>query len=1364
MKSRCALFSVALLFAALAAYLFFYDLSDDAISEAHRSIEEVLILSEGVNLEADSDWSQTLGDTDSRNETQLSVAAKRRVFNQLLNRIEGKRSVEEEPALLDVARYGFRESLGRAGGGEFRAQNLLHDFEVEANVSGISIRENYSYPGDLNVRGESQLELKLTGVRQGDANVVLSNEPFRSDRSEERLVRRHGSGVVEWWQNDLKGLEHGYVIERPLGHGVEGEELRIDLSVSSRFEMGLEGEEIVFRDESGARAMTYDSLLVSDANGRVLPAKIELGLAELRSHERNALAVSLVVDMKGAAYPVLVDPTISSQLLLDLSGWYQMPDNGACVLGNSILFPAFSGGTGFELWISDGTEAGTRLLKDINPGRAGSFPREFVSVGAKVYFLAWTPEFGEELWCSDGTDEGTVMLLDANVGVGSGYYGEFAGFKGRLYFNARVEGGDSYDDGELWSSDGTPEGTKQLADLYPGEYGGRPYGFTESGGKLFFAAYTFDEENGAGAPLWVLEQSGSEVAIRKLGQYSELGVVESIVPFEGGVVFSASLLAGGEVKGQELWKSDGTEAGTILLKDINLGSGGSFPSEFTLFQGKLIFAADDGFEYGRELWVSDGTAEGTKMVKNIADGDVGSGPTSLVAASEYVYFRALYGSTDWTRGLGGGLELWRTNGTEEGTALVADIVPGVESSYPSELTFAGGRLFFSAGDEDGIDGPGRELWVTEGDGASLVKDIVPGIGSSYAKFLAEIGGELYFMAQQYGEGIDASWEVWRSDGSSNGTAPLSDTVPELERAIYNGSVYQREDGDSYVFFGVPGVGSSLWLYVEDSGAFEEVSKLQLQAAAGSSPRLLARLGNEILFSAFRAGLGTELWKTDGTPAGTELVRDIYPGPEGGIPLNGVVFGESVYFQAETIDGTNKLGRELWKTDGTGAGTVLVKDINAGIGSSEPQELVVFGNAVYFSAEGDGVGREPWKTDGSAEGTVMVKDLYSGSGGSDPLSFTVLGEALYFTGKGYDGVVSTGRELWKTDATNAGTVMVRDIRMGEGDSGPLYLTRLGDELFFSAHGFDGLESTGVELWKTDGTEAGTVLVKDISLGELSSYPRFLTAMGDTLFFSAYVFDGSRNRGVDLWKSDGTAEGTVVIREILPGGYYISPESFYVMDGLLFFRASGYLNGSFTGTELWRTDGTREGTFMLRDLYPGAQSSYPYTLAALNGELYFSADGFSNGERVGRELWKTNGTPEGTVLVEDLSYSNFGSAPEFLGLMGDYLYFVADNGQHGVQIRVLDTSPRQELPAIWIESMNAEQGGIVVRIASTVGWNYLLQREPSVLSGFWIDVGLDQRGDGETLEFRVADPAAQGTEFYRMVAFPSPVNLESLGGQE
>ena len=139
------------------------------------------------------------------------------------------------------------------------------------------------------------------------------------------------------------------------------------------------------------------------------------------------------------------------------------------------------------------------------------------------------------------------------------------------------------------------------------------------------------------------------------------------VEFQGRAFFTAYSLE----TGREIWESDGTEAGTVLLKDIVPGPSGSDPRGLKVVNGALFFFANDGV-HGQELWKSDGTEAGTVLVKDIATDD-GSAPRNLAAASGTLFFAA----TDEIHGR----ELWRSDGTEEGTALVQDLAPG---SYPGQ--------------------------------------------------------------------------------------------------------------------------------------------------------------------------------------------------------------------------------------------------------------------------------------------------------------------------------------------------------------------------------------------------------------------------------------------------------------------------------------------------------------------------------------------------------------------------------------------------------------------------------------------------------------------------------------------------------
>ena len=342
---------------------------------------------------------------------------------------------------------------------------------------------------------------------------------------------------------------------------------------------------------------------------------------------------------------------------------------------DKLYFLADNGVNGGELFVSDGTAEGTQLLVDINPGSIdgysySSYPSDIVEFNDKLYFSANNGENGNELFVSDGTAEGTQLLVD--IKPGSNNYGYIYGsnpsylteLNDKLYFMA-----DSSENGrELFVSDGTAEGTQLLVDLRPGSdgygynYGSAPYNLVTFNDKLYFTA-----ENGE--------------------------------------------------SGRELFVSDGTAEGTQLLVDLYPGTSinfnrdgssfvsnnSSFPDDFIEFNDKLYFSANDG-ENGRELWVTDGTVEGTQLLVDLNPSmssygySYSSNPSNLVEFNGKLYFSANDGEH--------GNELWATDGTVEGTQLVADIRPGTSSygnrysSNPDNLTVVGNELFFAADNGD----------------------------------------------------------------------------------------------------------------------------------------------------------------------------------------------------------------------------------------------------------------------------------------------------------------------------------------------------------------------------------------------------------------------------------------------------------------------------------------------------------------------------------------------------------------------------------------------------------------------------------------------------------------------------------------
>jgi ELWxxDGT repeat protein len=382
----------------------------------------------------------------------------------------------------------------------------------------------------------------------------------------------------------------------------------------------------------------------------------------------------------------------------------------------------------------------------------------------------------------------------------------------------------------------------------------------------------------------------------------------------------------------------------------------------------------------------------------------------------------------------------------------------------------------------------------------------------------------------------------------------------------------------------------------------------------SRPRSLGNLVNvngTVYFTAYRPDLGWELWKSDGTPTGTVLVKDIVSGtgssnPEQLINVNGTLF-----FTAETA----AEGRELWKSNA--AGTFRVKDINPGTGYGISHLLtdtfINVNGTLFFTADNGDNGVELWKSDGTDVGTVMVKDIYLGSSTSYPNLLTSFKGMLFFTAFN----TATGMyDLWKSDGTGPGTQVFRHFYSMSSQGADL--TVVGNNLYFTAD--DGVH--GEEVWKTDGTTAGTVLLKDVNaftgVGVTGSNPANLTNVNGKLFFTA----NDQIHGTELWMSDGTA--TVLVRDITPGtSLQSNSTSFTDLTGVgnqLFFRA--FAPGVTGQYELWTSDGTESGTVSLGVATPGLANGSPL-ITDVNGVAYFRAANY--------DLWKSDGTVAGTKLV-------------------------------------------------------------------------------------------------------------------------------------
>ncbi|MEM7064441.1 MAG: ELWxxDGT repeat protein [Cyanobacteria bacterium P01_B01_bin.77] len=443
---------------------------------------------------------------------------------------------------------------------------------------------------------------------------------------------------------------------------------------------------------------------------------------------------------------------------------------------------------------------------------------------------------------------------------------------------------------------------------------------------------------------------------------------------------------------------------------------------------------------------------------------------------------------------------------------------------------------------------------------------------------------------------------------------------------------------------------------------------------GSSVGPFVAIGNLVYFAAADDVVGRELWRSDGSEVGTRLVRDIYTGtdesgiPNSSSPQNLTNFEGTLFFSAE--DGTT--GRELWRSDGTEAGTQLVRDIYTGSSpdfngvdqpnDSEPFGFTNAGGTLFFSAEDGTTGRELWRSDGTATGTQLVANINNSAlenvlidpipQDSNPRELTDVNGTLFFTAtNGIDG-----RELWISDEN--GTRMLPNINPDDSNfsRGPSFLTNVDGTLFFSADsGNDqSLGQSGRELWRSDGTDIGTFEVADINSFSLngsarSSNPAQLTRVGNALYFSAE--DGSTGR--ELWISD--AVGTRRVADIFLDVGSSNPEDLTDVAGVLYFTA----NDGANGRELWRINDAGNDVQPIVDNIDPETSSFsgPNSLTAVNGMLFFTVDNGINGE----ELWRSDGTEDGTQLIANINpRENDFNSPSNLTNVNGTLFFAASNG--------------------------------------------------------------------------------------------------------
>ncbi|KAA6438991.1 DNRLRE domain-containing protein [Dyadobacter flavalbus] len=801
---------------------------------------------------------------------------------------------------------------------------------------------------------------------------------------------------------------------------------------------------------------------------------------------------------------------------------------------------------------------------------------------------------------------------------------------------------------KLWRTDGTTDGTIQLTDDQ-----------TLSGGHLIsvnsyvvFSKFYKDT-------TWLYRSDGTvegTYAIHK----TPSSIYNLIADVKGTIYFSVRISYPGNRFGPELWKTDGTAAGTKLVKALGIYADGEphlndIPQLFDFFDfnGKLSFVIYINSSLTSVLWLSDGTEAGTQPVDTLT-----SGYSQPVILGDVMYFgqgNGLYKSDGKTvtmvkEGLSikqapvvigktiyfaahvvkDGTELWKSDGTAEGTFMVKNIYPRTSnSSFPMDLTNVNGTLYFKARTANGI-----HLWKSNGtaEGTIQVSSTKLSESSYYPSEFTAVGNQIVFP--------DESGKLYKSDGTKAGTQQLTSFGVRIHGRL----------GNEVYFSGSDGNGNQL--YKTDLTTAGTKVIRNKYSTADSNPRQLTDVNGTAFFIASPHEGKFDLWKSNGTPDGTIQIKSIHTNRSDNPPGLLTPVKGGLYFVVNR--------NELWKSNGTTEGTVQVYKDNDRFGANYFNEFIETDKTLIIKQDDHNL----WRTDGTTEGTnrfigknyVQFGEISGMTNVNETVFFGSLKERI----NPLTGEYQRYTDLWKTNGETEGSILLRTFK----PHATFNPVAFKGELYFGA--WD--ETNSVELWKSDGTTNGTRVVSHVteSMGKILEEPGTILAAGNYLY---YITNAAGS--YPLVRTDGTQAGTKVIKTLFPG-MHLKNFNLYTGSGLVYLTAH---DSDHNLELLWRTDGTEAGTYQLGSFDAYEPGDYTRDGPAIrikgevNGKLLFVL----LSRQLSNQLWATDGTPEGTnMLAETVSkpfYFNFASAVRY----GNLFYFTMPGQQTGTELWQSDGTP-------------------------------------------------------------------------------------------
>lgn len=760
--------------------------------------------------------------------------------------------------------------------------------------------------------------------------------------------------------------------------------------------------------------------------------------------------------------------------------------------------------------------------------------------------LFQTAGLRSELWRTDGTAAGTFKLVDNSDPYGTYLQPTNPIMAGDTLYFIGLKSTSSTTSSTLWKSDGTVAGTQAIASL---PFSALPLLIGASGNNVFY--YTNDY-----AELWAHTASG------------EVKLASMTYPTSSPKRLSRLTAGGTFFLGNDagLWKSDGTAAGTINLT--------TNPAQrLVSFRNTVYFVANTAAA-GEELWTTDGTPAGTHIVTDLRAGTEGTfalGKSTLAAAANGLVIAGANGELALSDGSASGTHVIRT-GTAPGQQLEASVVNGI-----AYFTFDDGQH-------------GVELWRSDGTeaGTRLVRDAFTQPAAISA--LTAAATRVFYCVT----GSSGNLDLWVSDGTETGTHP----VYSAHDAKWNVSNLLSISGDR-VFFGADdGVaGREPWVSDGTEAGTHMILNIALETAASSAPTRFLR-GSRYLYFCAEGTSFKGLWRTDGTPAGTQPVS---AGEDTDFNLLAEVGGNLFYVKSHA----------LWRWN---AGGELQLRSNV---TADASQVTVSGGKLYFPG-GDGL----WSTDGTVAGTTRVS--------------TDAGILVDVAGRGYAAAPNCG--VYVFDASPA-----RTFAHPCGGNGGVSIFQLGGMLI----GFMPSTGDGMPVVRMTGNAADITPL--VTIARVAA-PQYVTASGKQLYWIA---------GRQLWTTDGTVAGTQLLKEWPDLGI---TELRPFRSGVMVAKSLGL----YYQSEIWVSDGTAAGTRLLF-----AQNAWETAVA--DGMLYI----ISTDAAHGTELWQSDGTT--TQLAFEINPGSTSSMHALAGSVGDRLYFTAETAATGHELWAVPL----DLPALSID---------------------------------------------------------------------------------